>query len=109
MTSQPHTSDSVGFARLFWMLLGPMILTLLALSIVTRGDSWFTMPDLAFLVFLFFLPLARWYEFHAGNAQTSTGEAASEYHLRRYVLATLIVGLAAWVLANVLGVHVLGH
>jgi len=105
MNTQHHTPDAVGFARLFWMLLGPMILILLTLSIVSRGKSWFTVPDLAFFVFLCFLPLARWYEFHAGSPQTSTGEPASAYHLRRYALAAFIIGLAVWVAANVLGVH----
>lgn len=109
MNSLQHTPGSVGLARLFWMLIGPMILTLLALSIASRGESWFTAFDLIFLACLCLLPLARWYEFQAGNPRTSTGEAASGRDLRGYRMFALFIGLAVWVSANVLGIYVLAH
>lgn len=105
MDSQPHTPNSVGLARIFWMLLGPFALVLLGLSIVSRGESWATPADFAFLAVVMLLPYARWYEFRHGHAETSTGEPATPAHLTRYCVLAVIIGAAAWATANVLGVH----
>lgn len=109
MNSQQHTPDSVGLARVFWMLLGPFALVLLTLSIVSRGTSWTTPADFAFLAVLLLLPSARWYEFRHGHASKSTGEPATEDDLRRYCIITAVAGAAIWIIANVLGVHLLAR
>lgn len=106
MTVQPYSSSAAGLARLFWMMLGPLVLLLLALSIVSQGRSWLTTTDFIFLGCVLLLPLARWYEFHAGEPRTSTGDPATERDLRRYMAGALAVGVGIWIGANVLGIHV---
>jgi hypothetical protein len=106
MTVQQYSSSGAGFARLFWMMLGPLVLLLLALSIVSQGRSWLTVTDFVFLACVLLLPLARWYEFRAGEPRTSTGDPATERDLRRYAAGALVIGAGIWIGANVLGVHV---
>ena len=106
MTVQQYSSSAAGFARLFWMMLGPLFLLLLALSIVSQGRSWLTVTDFIFLACVLLLPLARWYEFRAGEPRTSTGDPATERDLRRYAAGALAIGAGIWIAANVLGVHV---
>lgn len=107
-TSQQPTSFVALVSRLFWMMLGPMILIVLALNIATIGTSWFTMMDIAFLVVLAFVLAARGIEFLGASPQTATGEPATMDDYRRYALVVLAIGLAIWVVANVVGNHLLG-
>lgn len=101
--SSPHSSELVGVARIFWIMIGPAVLVLLGMGIVTRGNGWFTPQDIAFLAVLGVVVAARWYEFHGGSPQTSTGEPATPAHLRRFVLCALTAGLGAWIVANLIG------
>lgn len=103
--SSTSTPQSVGFARLFWMIVGPGVLLLLAFSIATRGQGWFTPVDIAFLVILPLVLAARWYEFHHGDPHTATGDPATPADLRKYLVVALPLGLAVWALANLLGNH----
>jgi hypothetical protein len=110
MTSaQPTSSLFVLASRVFWMMVGPMMLAILALSIVRIGTSWFTPADFAFLVVLGLVLLARWVEFRGGNPQTAAGEPATPDHLRRYVVITLALGLGVWIVANLVGNYWLGR
>lgn len=104
-SSQPTTSMHLLFARLFWMALGPMLLSVLTLSIIREGGGWFTPADFAFLAMLGGLPLARWLEFRGGDPRNSMGEPSLPGDLRRYVLRTLAIGLIAWLVANLIGNH----
>lgn len=87
------------------MMLGPMILSLLAIGIADVGTSWFTPADFAFLIVLGLLVIARWIEFRGGNPRTAEGKPATPGDLRRYALAALPLGLGVWVLANLIGIH----
>jgi len=107
--TQPTTSLLVILSRGFWIMFGPTILAILAFAIIDIGTSWFTAADFGFLAVLGLLPVARWIEFRGGNPQTGTGQPASPNDLRRYVLTILPLGLGVWLLANLIGVHWLGH
>ena len=103
MPSTQSTSMLAFAARWYWMMLGPLILGLLAFSIITNGNGWLTRADIAFLVLLGVLLMSRWLEFHEGNPETATGEPATTNHLRRYLLYATLLGLSGWVLANLMG------
>lgn len=96
-------------ARLFWIFVGPLALAVLAFAIVKTGNGWLTGPDFAFLGLLAGVMLARCLEFRGGHAQTADGEPATPAHLRRYLVGATLIGLAVWVVANVIGNNVLGH
>jgi hypothetical protein len=102
MSPDRPVSGSVELARFYWMMLGPLILALLTIANV-NGKGWFGMADVAFLVMLAGLVVARWYEFRRGDPTTSTGEPATPNDLRRYVIGVIVIGLGLWVLANLAG------
>ena len=103
MPARPVTSFGLGFARVFWMLLGPVLLLLLTAGIVTRWRGWVTGPDLLYFAVLGGMLLARWVEFRGGESQTADGEPATPADLRRYLLVGTAAGIAVWVAANLLG------
>ncbi len=103
MTSMGSNSAAAAFGRVYWLMIGPMLLLLLAFHIARTGNGWFTTADYIFGGMLVVLPLARWLEFRGGHPKTNTGEPASESDLQQYFIAAPLVGIAIWVLANLVG------
>lgn len=103
MAQESSPSLAVLLARVFWMLLGPLFLFVLAFNITGKGAGWLTPVDIAYFIVLGGMLLARWVEFRGGNPQTTSGESATPQDLRRYVLMTLAIGFALWVIANLIG------
>jgi hypothetical protein len=104
MTDRP-TPGYAGFARLYWMFLGPMLLLLVAFGITNGRDGWLSPQSLAFVGMFALLLVCRWAEFHAGGATTAEGEPATAAHLRRYLLIATLIGSAVWVAANLVGAY----
>jgi hypothetical protein len=77
------------------------------MAIASRGGGWLTPYDIGYFVVLGAMFLGRGLEFLGGNPQTADGEPATAAHLQRYLLVGAVVGLAVWVVANVIGNHVL--
>jgi len=88
------------FARIFWMFMGPMILTIVTINIVSQGGGWITASNRTFFAVLGVMLLSRWAEFHAGNPRTANGDPAAPGHLRRYILGASAAGLVIWIIAN---------
>ena len=101
------TSIPALFGRLSWMIVGPFALAIVAISITERRDGWFSPLDLVFFVVLGGMLLGRWLEFRYSQPLTATGEPATVAHLRRYALVLGILGLVAWLAANLVGNQVL--
>jgi hypothetical protein len=101
-TAGGQTASAV-FGRLFWMMVGPFMLAIFAISIIRRTDGWFS--PLAGLYFLALggMLLGRWLEFRSGQPLTAMGTPATAAHLRRYALVLSLLGIAGWVLANLIG------
>jgi len=108
MADRP-TPGYAGFARLYWMFLGPMLLLLVAIAVVNDSGGWVTPKSLVFLGMLALLLVCRWAEFHAGDARTAEGEPATQAHLRRYLLVAGLIGGTAWLAANLVGVFRAGN
>ncbi len=100
-------SGSAALSRLMWMLFGPLLLCLITYGIVTSGSGWLTTRDAAFVVVVALMVGGRRREHRSGAALTATGEPATEKHLTRYVRILLPLAACVWVVANVLGNHVL--
>jgi hypothetical protein len=105
MAAPQTTSPAAAVGRIFWMLIGPVLLLLLTFSIISQGTGWLTVTDLLFFLALGAMLLGRWLEFRAGNPQTATGEPATAQQVYRYLFVAGAVGLAVWVVANFLGNH----
>jgi hypothetical protein len=80
---------------------------LLAFAIVQVGSGWLTWADAGYLAVLGGMVLARWQEFRRGNAKTTDGQPATPAHLRHYLQTTVPLGVGMWVVANVIGNHLL--
>jgi hypothetical protein len=94
-------------ARLTWVGVGPLALAGITYCIVSGGTGWLTGFDAAFGIVAGLMLLGRWVEQNSGSATTLTGEPATSEQLRRYVTILVPVTAAVWVIANVVGNHVL--
>lgn len=101
--AQPGTSALELLSRMYWMIAGPLILIIPAYLILERGNGWLTTPDIAYLLLLAGMPVARWIEFLYGRPRTTTGEPATQDDLNRYIMLIMLVGLAVWVGVNLMG------
>lgn len=107
MQSDETTPTSVALVRVFWMVGGPFILLLLTTQIVLSGTGWLTPWDAVFGLTLVVMILARRHEFRTGDPRTSDGSPANIHDLRRYAFQVIGIGVAMWLIANILGNHVL--
>ncbi len=106
---QEITSGKLILARIFWVFLGPVALSLMLLGIANAGSGWATLLDLAFLMVLGLTVLCRWSEQRSGKAMTAYGDEPSTWaHFRRYVRTFVPLALVAWIVANAIGNHILG-
>jgi hypothetical protein len=96
-------SIGVACARIFWMMIGPITLAVLAFNIANTGRGWLIGLDIAYLLVLTAVLAARWLEFRSGQGQTAEGLPLTAGGLRRYLLITASVGLVVWVGANFIG------
>ncbi|MGQ0634828.1 MAG: hypothetical protein ACT4QC_09475 [Planctomycetaceae bacterium] len=97
------TSGLAPLGRLFWMMIGPAILFLLALAISRDGGGWFTAKDIGFLAALAGIVLGRFIEFRGGDPRTADGQPATQSHFRRYAALVVSIGLGVWAAANLIG------
>jgi hypothetical protein len=98
MTLNPSTSFIGIFVRLFWMMIAPAVLLLLAYSLTQNAKGWFAPSSIAFLAVLLACLLAR-----RLDPLTSEGTPTTSTHIRRYTIGLLSIGLSVWVIANLLG------
>jgi hypothetical protein len=111
MATQALSSTPAFFGRLSWMIIGPFALAIAAVGIADRRDGWFSPLDLIYFVVLGGMLLGRWLEFRYSRPLTATGEPANGDHLRRYAWGLGLLGLGAWLAANLVGnqvLHILG-
>ena len=91
------------FARIVWFLFGPMALLVLALMIAEKRGGWLGLSSIAFLVILVVTVVTRWVDLRGGNSLTAEGKPATVADVRRFTAISLIVGMAVWCAANVIG------
>lgn len=105
----PRPIDSLWVlgARLTWVFLGPAALFFLAAGIVNAGTGWFTALDGLFALVVGAMLLGRWVERRSGSATTVAGEASTPDQFRRYMTGLPIAAAGVWIVANVLGNHLL--
>jgi hypothetical protein len=103
------SSLSVLAARLTWMMVGPLLLAFMTYSILAQGTGWVTAWDAAFLVIVLLMLGARWVDHRSGSAMTVTGTPATDEHLRRYLRAAPAVAAGVWLVANIIGNHVISN
>jgi hypothetical protein len=103
MTTRTATSFPAFAGRLCWMIVGPFALGVCAVGIAGRRDGWLSLLDVMYFVALAVTLVGRWTEFRSGAPLTATGEPATADDLRRYAVGLGLIGLGAWVVANLIG------
>ena len=103
MDKNHPTSGFVGFGRVIWVVLGPMIMALTTSHIVLNGTGWHTPADYVFFAILGVMILGRWLEVRGGVPLTSVDEPATRKDFYRYVAFVLVAGLTIWIIANAFG------
>lgn len=98
---------TVLLGRLMWMLFGPVILAYTIYIIVSRGEGWLTPWDAVFVIVAALMIGGRWIEQRSGTAMTATGERATPEDFARYVRILLPAAIGVWIVANVVGNHLL--
>lgn len=104
---KPISSMSVLGARITWTLLGPVGLFFATVAIVMQGTGWLTGLDLLFAGIVGLILVGRWIEHRSGSGTTLSGEPESANDYQRYMIVFPIALAVVWVVANVLGNHVL--
>lgn len=103
MPAESNTLVLPILGRVFWLMLGPLLLVLMTFIIASTGNGWLTPADLVFFGILVALVIARWLEFRGGNPQTAEGQPATPEHFRRYLIVVIALGLGLWLIANIVG------
>jgi hypothetical protein len=89
-----------GFARLFWMAIGPAAMAFFGYSLVVNRYGWTSGVSLTILVLLALVIGARWSDPH-----NSLGEPTTPDQLRNYTLLAVPLGLAFWGAVNFAASH----
>jgi hypothetical protein len=90
-------------ARLYWMLLGNAVLSLIAFRIAQRGPERTWITDVAFWTVVASLVLVRYLDIARLGGTTASGEPASFRDWRQYSWRLLLIALAVWIVAHALG------
>ena len=94
--------------RIFWMTIGPAGLVICAAVILmSPGTGWHTAADITYLAMLAGMLMGRYAEHKGGSPRNTMGEPSSAGELRRYVVTTLIAGVAMWVVVNLVSNYAL--
>ncbi len=101
------TSFAVLGSHLFWVVLGPLVLLLLLWGTTASESGWVAALDIAFFVVVASMIFGRWLDQRSGQGTTSAGEQSTWRDFRRYAWSLPIVAASAWIVANLLGNHVL--
>ena len=86
--------------RLFWMLLGNVIL-IVSVILIFQGKDWqFHTADAFFWGTVAALVLTRYLDIKFYNGLTASGEPASIANWRKYAITLLISSAAIWILTH---------
>lgn len=88
--------------RVYWMLLGNVLVFLLAYGIAMRG-VYLTRIDLAYWLAAASLPLVKFIDIRFMRGTTADGAPATMSHWRRYTLMVMVITFTLWLAAHGIG------
>lgn len=92
------------FVRVFWALIGNVILIFTAIVILRHKGEAFHTADIVFWGIVTALALARYLDIKLWDKSDATGRPASTTLWRKYAIVLLICSIAIWIL-----VHIINH
>lgn len=102
-----HNTLAALLTRVTWVLAGPMALFVTLCIIGDPGSGWLAVPDAVYFAIVGLIVWCRWVEQRSGRGATIYGEPTTWDDFNRYLKALLPLALGAWVVANLLGNHIL--
>ena len=101
---EPATSkqDSIVglLARIFWMLIGNMVLAISMIIIIQHKGSMFHAADLVFWITIAAIILVRYLDIKFWGGLTAAGGPATIANWNRYAAALLIGSAVVWVVLH---------
>ena len=94
-------------ARFAWLFVGPTILVIVFFTIVDTGSGWLTLSESVYFLCAALVVVCRWLEQRSGEALTATLRSANWHDFRRYTEVFAVTTVGAWLVANLLGNHLL--
>ncbi len=82
--------------RLFWMMIGNLIVLFCASCIAQQGSSLLSVADAFYWAAVGSLLLVRYVDIRYAFGLTAYGDPASMAHWRRYAAALLVVSTGLW-------------
>jgi len=101
------TSITVLGTHLFWFAIGPLIMLFILWEISTVGSGWTTVLDAVFFSVVVLMVCCRWLDQRSGQGTTGAGERSTWRDFRRYALTLPMLAVPAWIVANLVGNHIL--
>ena len=92
------------FLRLFWMLIGNLILLFCAYSITQNRSSFFSVADAFYWAAVGCLLAVRYADIRYLKGLTADGDPASMAHWRRYAGLVLIASTCLWLVVHAVAV-----
>lgn len=96
--SEPQTSGGIALVRMFWMLVGPALMAVLALAIYQGGDDWLSLPSLIYWGVLGAVVFAR-----QADPRNAEGEPTTPSNRRLHAITLLSAGTALWLIVHLFG------
>lgn len=97
--SQPSENGSGCLLRVYWMLLGNVLVAITAAKIVEAGRG-ITIEDVVYWLFVLSLIAARFVDIRSLDGRTNKGEPATMSHWYHYVLTVLGLSGVLWLVAH---------
>ena len=89
--------------RLFWMIVGNVLLALCAVSVVKGGYSLLGLDDAFYWAVVGCLLAARYVDIQYFQGKTADGDTASMADWRRYAVRIGVLSVGLWVVAHAIG------
>ncbi len=104
---EPDKQESAAgcLARLFWMMLGNLVLAVTAFKIFEGPSLALTWADAVYWLTVACLVGVRYADIRYWDGKKADGEPATMTDWRRYSLLLLIAAAAAWILLHAVAEH----
>lgn len=101
-----HDPPTGCLLRIFWMMIGNVILLFCAYGIIQNHSGLFSIADVFYWVFVGSLLAARYADIQHFKGLTADGNPASMAHWRRYAMLLCFIVTVVWFVAH--GIAYLG-
>ncbi|HYW79739.1 MAG TPA: hypothetical protein VE890_09195 [Thermoguttaceae bacterium] len=100
MEQQKYDSPAGCLLRIFWMMIGNVILACCAFGILQHRSSVLSIADILYWAAVGSLLAARFVDVRHLDGKTAEGSPATMAHWRRYAAALSAASMGIWVVAH---------